>query len=297
VCLDEDKAMNGEPVITRNRRRVTRLGLALAGAVAAIALAAVAVTAAPIRGLAKDGQTSELAIPMPPSGVLRILNAGGRIIVNAWDRDEVLLTITREVVTRGSSAAFLGLGAGSAIDDATRAALEAFEPSLKHSSDAIEVTTLSRPPSDDVIVNYNYEVRMPRGSTLAVSNGSGPVSVSGVQGGVNVATGNGDVRFDAVAGDLIARAENGAMSFSNAAGPLDAETANGAILVDNRMLSAIHPVNCRTNNGPIRLRAPQAGAYDVNATTLNGVVEAAAADGSAPATLHTLNGSIVVDGI
>ncbi len=290
--------MDSERVITANRRRARRLGLALTAAVAGVGLAAVAVTAAPLGGTSSRSRgVEEFSIPMPPSGVLRILNAGGRVIVSAWDRDEVLLTVTKEVVARGSSLAFLGFG-GAAIDDATQAALDALTPALEARDGGIDVSTLQRGPSDDVLVNYNYEVRMPRGSTLAVSNGSGPVNVSGVEGGVNVTTGNGDVTFDSVAGDVSARAENGAMSFSHVAGPLDAHTANGAILVDNRMLATLHPVTCRSDNGPIRLRAPQAGAYVVNATTLNGRVDAAGAEGAAAkATLHTLNGSITVDGI
>jgi DUF4097 and DUF4098 domain-containing protein YvlB len=218
------------------------------------------------------------------------------VIVSAWDRDEVLVTITKEIINRGSSLAFLGFG-GPAIDDATQVALDAIQPALGQREGGIDVSTLQRGPSDDVLINYNYEVRMPRGGTLAVNNGSGPVTVTGVEGGVNVMTGNGDVQLDSVAGQITAHAENGAMSFNRIAGPLDAHTANGAILVDNRMLATVHSVTCRTDNGPIRLRAPQAGAYIVNATTLNGRVDAAAAYGAAEATLHTLNGSITVDGI
>lgn len=291
--------MASERVITASRRRAGRAALAFVLAIGCVGLAALAVTAAPLGGPAQSrGGTSQLSIPMPPSGVLRILNAGGRVIVHSWDGEDVLLTITKEAVVRGGrSLAWLGLGGAPGLDDTTQAAIDAIEPLVRRGEDSVEVSTLAHGPTENVLMNYNYEVRLPRGSALAVSNGSGPVRVNGVEGGVNVSTGNGDIRCDAVAGDITARAGNGAMNFSSVSGPIDARTANGAILVDNRMVGAVHPVTCHTDNGPIRLRGPQRGAYAVNATTLNGWVDAERADGAVEATLHSLNGSIVVDGL
>jgi hypothetical protein len=235
---------------------------------------------------------------MPLSGALRIVNAGGRVIVDAWDRDEVRLTITKEAVTRASSTGWLPFGPGRTVDLAARAALDSIEPVLDERDNGIDVSTVARGSSEDVVVNFHYVVRMPRGSALAVTNGSGPVTVSGVEGGVHVSSGNGDVRCESVGGDVSADVENGALNFSRIAGPLDAHTANGAIVVDNATLEILHPIRCRTENGPIRLRAPHRGAYAVKATTLNGRVDMdRITEGLTEATLETLNGSIVVDGV
>lgn len=290
--------MTSERVKTAGRRGIKRAAMAFTAAIAGLGLAAVAVTAAPLgEAPESQGETSQVSIPMPPSGVLRILNAGGRIIVHSWDGDDVLLTITKEVVVRGGrSLGWLGLGGAAGLDAATQAAIDAIEPLIRRDEGTVEVSTLTHGASDGVLVNYNYEVRLPRGSGIAVSNGSGPVSVIGVEGGVDVSTGNGDIRCESVSGDVLARADNGAMNFSAVSGPIDARTANGAIFVDNRAAATVHPVRCQTDNGPIRLRVPQDGAYAVNATTLNGRVDARTADGAIEATLHTLNGSIVVDG-
>jgi len=288
--------MESERVITANRRRGKRVAVVLAAAVLGVSVAAVALMAAPSGGSAYAGGrggSSQMTIPLPPSGILRILNAGGRVIVSTWEGEEALLTITKEAVMRGGrSLGWFGPGRAPEMDDATRAAVDAIEPNVKEDGVAVEVSTLTNGPSDNVIVKYNYEIRLPRGSGLSVSNGAGPVHVTGVEGGVNVSTGNGDILCESVSGDIVARAENGAMSFNLVSGPLDARTSNGAILVDNHQINAAFPVVCRTDNGPIKLR----GAYSVNATTLNGKVDAKKMDGAAEATLHTLNGSIVVEG-
>jgi hypothetical protein len=301
VCLDEGNAMKSERAISTNHRRAAHAGLLATAVVAAVGLAAVAVVAAPVGGpekaKAEGGGANQLSLSLPASGVLRVLNAGGRIVVSTWDGEDVLLTITKEVMFRSrESLPWFRLGGAPRLDERTRAVVDAIKPRVRQGQDGVEVSTLTHSPTEDVVLNYNYEVRLPRGRALAVSNGSGPVHVTGVEGAVDVATGNGDIECEVVLGDVMARAENGAMRFSHVDGALQARTANGAIVVDNDMLDAPRSVNCRTDNGPIRLRAPHDAAYAVNATTMNGRVDADHINGDTDATLFTLNGSIVVEG-
>ena len=221
----------------------------------------------------------------------------------------VHLAITRESTPRGS-----------AVDRALRrwnggagTHTGAVEPSVRKSESGVQVSTRGIAPADGEAISYHFDVKLPRGRGLEVSNGNGAIGVAGIEGDVTAISDNGDVRCEDVMGNVTARVRNGGVFCRYISGAIDVSTANGAVEIDAIPAQSC-PVRASTSNGAIKFRAPDM-ALRLRATTENGRVVSEMADTSADVRqtlrsldmnggnetaeveLHALNGNVYVDTI
>ncbi len=291
-----------------------RNGLALVTAIGVAGFAGLALVAAPrlaggVAGAGAPPEVAQLELPLAPGMVLQILNSTGRIAVSECEGDEARLMITRESTPRGNvvEQVLSRWSSGAAPNG------DVFEPSVRENARGMQVSTLNLAPEDGESVSYHFDVKLPRGRSLEVSNGNGTISVAGIEGDVAAHSDNGDLRCDGVMGNVSARVRNGGVYCRYISGAIDVATANGAIEVDS-IPAQHHPVRAWSSNGAIKFRAPDS-TLQLHATTENGRVVSEMTDGSAAlqqtlhtldlnggkdtaeVELHALNGNIYVDAI
>jgi hypothetical protein len=188
---------------------------------------------------------------------LRVSNRSGSVLVMGHDATEV--SVKARVSTRSS-----------AVD----AVMERVRDTVRREGSVIEIDGLSEPRT-----HVDYEIAVPRHLQVAVSVGSGivtvldvtgPVDVSsangevGVQntGDVSVQTANGAVNARDLAGSSTLRTKNGAVTVTRARGALEAHSANGAISVEDAHAS----LTIRTVNGRVKYRGEVRGDFDITST-------------------------------
>jgi hypothetical protein len=100
---------------------------------------------------------------------------------------------------------------------------------------------------------------VPNGVNLDMSAENGAIEVRGVQGTFTLTTENGPISLARVRGKVDARAENGPIRFIGHEGDMDLHAQNGpvAIKLDAASWSG-KGLDGRTENGPIKLEAPEA---------------------------------------
>ncbi len=286
--------------------RHKRNGLGLVAALGVLGAAVMTVVAIPrvSLGLVRAPvpmSVERLSLPLAPSGVLQILNAGGHIAVSAWDGDRALLTITREVVRSGNPILRWFT------DDAPKAS-SGTPPRVRENEDGVEVSTFT---GTDAGVNYRIDVKLPRGRGLAASNGNGPITVAGVDGDVRAVSDNGDVRCESVSGRVDAKVRNGNVYCRFVSGAIDVNAANGSVAIEHGNTAERNSVRVWTTNGPIHFSGTMP-AVSLLAETQNGRVVSEVTPGAdvrqtlrtidargdspdAEVELHAINGNIYVD--
>lgn len=214
-----------------------------------------------------------LMFPAPRAG-LTIENENGRTQVVGEDRADIALRVVR--AARGESTE----------DAAARA-------------EAIHVTT--RESAGELFVEVNVpgrfllrgkadlEVRVPRGTRVAVNSANGLVCLSGLRAAVRAHSSNGPVRVTDIVGDvevhtsnarvhaecthgrLVARSSNGKIELSEHKGSVDAATSNGTICC---RLDSVDPggVVLATSNGRITLDLPEQVDADIDIRVDNGTI-------------------------
>jgi len=260
-------------------------------------------------------QTFEHRIVLSPSAVLEIRNANGEISIHAGTEADALVRVRRVVTVREVSRLRPGTWFGSAPLPPQTAREELLglraEPVVHGDRTVLETTR--QPGNDRFNVVFHYDVRLPEGRGLLVRNGNGTVHLAGLTGDVDVRAENGTIRIDAVRGEVIARTLNGGIHAREIDGPLTAEAVNGPILLDAHTMDTIHPIQCRSQNGPIRVHVGDEASFEMNASTVNGRVltrlrvagertgaalrnlAGSVGDGGPLFDLHTLNGSVYVN--
>ena len=239
-------------------------------AAAAIALgAAAALTAASPAGAAHLRNVSEKVFPLTAGGSIVIESTNGRIVVEAWDRSDVRVQITREV--RAQS------------DQQARALLKELSADVSVHPGEIRIESIY-PKKQKVVglwdlighgvrsTNIHYYLQVPRRTSLDLSTSNGAIRVRAVEGRVEVATTNGDVDVSAVRGALSARTTNGEVRLARIEGAADAATTNGSVAVEMAALPASGTMELVTTNGNIELTLPREPHVNLEAQTTNGRV-------------------------
>jgi len=178
-------------------------------------------------------------------------------------------------------------------------------------------------------------VESPAQLTLQARTSDGNVTVSGLQGDLNLTTGDGNVTLDRVSGDLRIKSGDGQVKITNADGAIDARTSDGNLSVDG----LFHALALRTSDGTLDLslregtklagastiqssdgsvtiRVPQNFAADLNVHTSDGHVDCALPltmdhyqsggeqshqlrgklnGGGTPLTIHTSDGNVKIE--
>lgn len=176
-----------------------------------------------------------------------LLNAGGRIsvdnvqgsiLVEAWDRAEVELTIVKTAT------------------DAGRASLDNVDVSIEPQRDWLRIQTVY-PGSPEEAVVVDYRLRVPR-----------QVHLEGLH------TVNGDIVVRGIEGSLEARTLNGNIEECGSSGAVTARTLNGNVQVALRALpDDTAALTLESINGNVQLLLPADAGADLDMSTVAGRLE------------------------
>jgi hypothetical protein len=180
-------------------------------------------------------------------------------------------------------------------------------------------------------------VETPTKLALQAKTSDGNVTLSGLQGDLNLTTGDGNVDLDHVAGNLRIRSGDGRVKVTDASGSIDAHTSDGNLSVDGSFQGlALHtsdgslevnlrggtklagPSTIQSSDGSVTLRVPPSFAADLSVHTSDGRVDCAlplATDhyqsggghgnelhgklngGGTPLTIHTSDGNVKIENL
>ena len=256
---------------------------------------------------------SEYTYPATALRNLSLENRNGRIHLQAWDRREIQLKVTKRV--KGWR------------HEENKGILKEIKVERIHEGETLTIRTVwpkhwswsGRSPA------VRYEIKLPRRMNVETTSSNGRVYASGLEGKQRYSTTNGRIQVQGGKGSLEAETVNGAIEIDGASGVLEAQTKNGSIRIQNirgrlqaktkngrvRASFSASPdgeVALNTKNGSVRLTLPSQTHADVVARTANGSIatdfpltvqgeigkklEGQLGEGGPPIRLSTVNGSI-----
>ncbi len=263
-----------------------------------------------------DFEQTEVTERTYPVSVIRTVsleNRNGSIDLQAWDRAEIQLKVTKRVKGWGL--------------DQTEEILKEIQVEPIHEGETLTIRAVWpnhwswRVRSTSV----QYEIKLPRRMNVETTSSNGRVFSLGIEGKQRYSTTNGGIQVQGSKGSLEAETVNGAIEIDGASGVLEAQTKNGSIRIKNirgrlqakttngrvRASFSAPPdgeVALNTKNGSVRLTLPSQTHANVFARTANGSIatdfplmvqgeigkklEGNLGEGGPPITISTVNGSI-----
>ena len=258
-------------------------------------------------------EVSEHSYPGSTIQNLSLENRNGRIHLEAWDRAEIQLKVTKRVK-------------GWGLDDA-EGILKEIKVEQVHEEGTLTIRTV-RPNhwrGWGRSASVRYEIKLPRRMNVETTSSNGRVYASGIEGKQRYSTNNGGIQVQGSKGSLKAETVNGAIEIDGASGVLEAQTKNGSIRIQDirgrlqakttngrvRASFSTPPdgeVALNTKNGSVRLTLPPQTHANVVARTVVGSIatdfplvvqgeigkrlEGKLGEGGLPITISTVNGSI-----
>ncbi|MGH7681168.1 MAG: DUF4097 family beta strand repeat-containing protein [Candidatus Eiseniibacteriota bacterium] len=241
-----------------------RLSVALAaGVLLTVAAGAPQAVAAQLR------QVTEKVFPLEPGGEFRINSQNGRIVVEAWDRPEVRIQITREVRASDDERAaqlMKDLSADVTVSK-TSISIESKYPKRSESVGIWDVLG-----QKVTALNIHYYVQVPAKTRVVLVTSNGEIRVRGIAGQVLGETMNGDVEVSSTTGHVEVSTTNGDIRLAGITGSARAGTTNGGINVEIRKLDVGDNVTLQTTNGNVSASLPSNLKATIEAVTTNGAV-------------------------
>jgi HSP20 family molecular chaperone IbpA len=215
-----------------------------------------------------------LVVPAPSGRSVRVHNANGKTRVVGEDRDDIEIRVHKSVRADCPELAAKLLDSIRLDNSETPEVLE------------IEVQ-IPRKCSRHAVAHI--ELHVPRDTTVALSttNGkiclegldrpvrarssNGSVSISDIEGDIDVTTANAKVTCHGTHGHLRARSSNGKIELGEHQGSIDASTSNGIIRASLDALGEIG-VTLTTSNGRIVLDLPEQADADIDIRVDNGFI-------------------------
>lgn len=235
--------------------------LALGGLLTALLLNPAAARAATLT------ERFEKTYPFQDGALLALDNTNGGVTIEAWDRDQI--RVVAEKKARASDEA------------KAREALKQVQVSARPEAGGLRVTTvLPKKGSslwdwmsgDNVSVNVEYRLQVPRRARLDVETTNGGLRVKGTQGKADLETTNGGITIADVDGDLRLSSTNGGIEATDVAGAVKASTTNGRIDVRLREVPSGSELSFETTNGGVGVVLPRDIRASVDIATSNGKV-------------------------
>lgn len=208
---------------------------------------------------------------------LSLENRNGRIQLQAWDRDEIQLKVTKRVK---------GLG-----PDENEGILEEIKVERIHEGETLTIRTVwpNHRSWSGRSAAVRFEIKLPRRMNVETTSSNGRVDASGLEGEQRYSITNGNIQVQGSKGSLEAETVNGAIEIDGASGVLETQTKNGSIRIQNirgrlqakttngrvRASFSTPPdgeVALNTKNGSVRLTLPSQTHADVVAQTANGSI-------------------------
>jgi DUF4097 and DUF4098 domain-containing protein YvlB len=160
----------------------------------------------------------------------------GQVTVHGWDKQEVTYTATK-----------------AAHDEET---LKGISIQSQQQGEAVSITATS---NDQESGSVDFDVYVPRQSTLHVSSGDGALNLEGVKGQITLRSGDGPIEVSNGGGQLQVNTGDGVIRVIKFEGQVDARTGDGAIALDGNF----NAVTARTGDGTISLSVPAGSSFTI----------------------------------
>ena len=263
---------------------------------------------APAAEAAQLREVTERVFPLKPGGELDISSQNGRITVEAWDRAEARIQITRTVRANSDSRAAELMKDLRADVTVTGGRIEIESQYPKRAENVGIWDVLGQRVTS---LNIHYYVQVPAETRLHLETSNGELQVRGTSGGLVGETVNGNVEVTSTSGPVDVTTTNGNVRLVGTRGAAQASTTNGAIEVEIRKLDPGAGVELSTTNGDLTAMLPAELKAQIEAETTNGrvsigypiemvgkasskTVRGRIGGGGAVVSLTTTNGNIVV---
>lgn len=247
--------------------------------IAGIVLVIIGVIAAISGGLFVPRVASEQRLFALESGErLQIEGRNGKITIEAWQGDEVVVEVTKE-----ARALFKGLA-----DWLTE------HESIDWIRDDNGLQVVSRGTWWGFLggLSVHFHVLVPEDwfGSVSMHTSNGSITARNLRADAELRTSNGAITVRDHSGSLLLRSSNGRIEISDVDGAVEAETSNGPINVRNSVLRASG--RFRTSNGPIQIEAELIGDARYDVRTSNGRVNLTLINPDVTLDLATSNGAI-----
>lgn len=226
-------------------------------------------TGAPTADAAQAKKVAEKVFEFAPDGEVSIESRNGRIVIEAWDRPEVRVQITRTV--------------RAADDQQAQALLKELKADVELTPGRLEIVSRYPKRRENVglwdflgrkvaAMDIHYYVQVPRATALTLQTTNGEIRVRGTSRTVGASTTNGDIRISGASGPIEIETTNGALELLAISGDVTGTTTNGSIRAEIGSLGDAGHVKLETTNGNVIVHLPPLLRASVTASTTNGKV-------------------------
>lgn len=178
---------------------------------------------------------------------VRVETFDGAVNVRVWDKPEVMYTAVKRATDERELQGVKVLAQQGAAGDITLRA--EFDKSFAH----VYREQAGRVTSYVSNASAEFDLYVPRNSTLFVSTGDGRLRVDGVAGQLDLRTGDGPIDVTGARGHLRAETGDGRIRVENFDGDAETRTGDGRITLDGNFRS----LAARTGDGTISLTLPE----------------------------------------
>lgn len=227
-------------------------------------------------------------LPFPTNGELIVDNVNGKISIEGWDKDILLIEATKQVNVRD--------------EESAREVFKEIKIEIKVTDNGVEIET-RRPKKgsdwwdwifgDNVSYSVSYKIYAPYNARVKASSTNGAIYVQSISGKIELKTTNGRIEATAVEGEIRAHTTNGSIEAEivslNEVDEIALSTTNGSITL-YLPEDASFKVRAKTTNGSITCEFPVTIKGEVKKKRLEGVVK----EGKIDINLKTTNGSIKI---
>ena len=184
-------------------------------------------------------ETKSFAVGNAPRITLSTFD--GQVTVHGWDKPEVTYTATK-----------------GAADEET---LKQITIEAHQVGDGVSINTIN---TEDVNGRVNFDLYVPRQSTLHVSSGDGALNLDGVTGQITLRSGDGPIEVANGGGQLQVNTGDGVIRVIKFDGQVDARTGDGSIALDGNF----NAVSARTGDGTISLAVPAGSSFTIETNSM-----------------------------
>ena len=177
---------------------------------------------------------------------VRVENFDGAVNVHAWDKPEVMYTAVKRATDDREMQGIKVIAQQNGSEVTLRAD---FDKSFSH----IREEKGGRVVSYSSNASAEFDLYVPRNSTLFISTGDGRLRVDGVAGELDLRTGDGPIDVSGARGRLRAETGDGRIRIENFDGDAETRTGDGRITLDGNFRS----LSARTGDGTISLTLPE----------------------------------------
>jgi DUF4097 and DUF4098 domain-containing protein YvlB len=160
----------------------------------------------------------------------------GQVTIHGWDKPEVMYNATKGAPDENS--------------------LKEIAIQAQQTGTTITITANN---NDQQYGSVNFDVYVPRQSSLHVSSGDGALNLDGVSGQITLRSGDGPIEVANGGGQLQVNTGDGVIRVIKFEGQVDARTGDGEIALDGNFNS----LSARTGDGQISLTVPAGSSFTI----------------------------------